>query len=178
MTRQLPLNLPLDPAARLEEFVGDAPKQVASLTGLIIVAGDCGTGKSHLLQGVCTAALERSQKVYYLASLERLSPEVLEGLEAAAVVCLDDVDHVLEQWPWQLALFHLVNACRDRGATLILSGLSQSSIESLSLADLASRLKAAYRIQLQQPGDDDKLEIRNDQLHRSITIPILLITNC
>ena len=159
MTRQLSLRLSLESHARLDDFVGTAAAGLRRLDGAILVLGSSGTGKSHLLQGLCRERLDQGDRVIYLGSLERLSPRVLDDLEQAALVCLDDIDRVLDAAAWQLALFHLMNACRDRQATLVMSARDDESLFTLPLADLVSRLRAAYRLPLAPLGDEDKLEV-------------------
>jgi DnaA family protein len=84
---------------------------------------------------------------------------VLEGLEQADMVCLDDVDEVLDLADWQLALFHLINAVKDADKTLIVSSTNPVSALKLELGDLESRIKGAYLLSTDQLDDEQKLEV-------------------
>ena len=159
MKHQLPLKLSLDHHARLDDYVGTAASQLSDLSGLILLAGPKGSGKSHLLQGLCRQVMEGGRSAIYLGSPGLLAPSVLENLEAAETICLDDVDEVIEDPEWQLALFHMINACRDRGGRLVLATRSPERLLTVDLPDLGSRLRAAYRLVADEPEDDDKLEV-------------------
>jgi DnaA family protein len=95
----------------------------------------------------------------YLPALSILEPGVLEGLEQVDLTCLDDVDDVLDQPDWQRALFHLINAVKDAGNTLIASSTNPVSALKLELGDLDSRIKGAYLLSTDQLDDEQKLEV-------------------
>ncbi len=159
MSQQLAFQYRLDHHTHLEDYVGDAAALLASLSGLVFVYGPAATGKSHLLQGLCHKAQAEEVSVLYLPSLRVLGAAVLDGLDQFQLVCLDDIDDVIEDPDWQEALFHLINAMRDRGLTLVVSSSVAIAALELSLADLESRLRGAYRVKTDTPDDDQKLEI-------------------
>jgi DnaA-homolog protein len=58
--------------------------------------GPPGSGKTHLLQAVCAQMPEHTEAVYLpLSQLAGLGPEVLQGLQRASCLCLDDLAAVL-----------------------------------------------------------------------------------
>ena len=159
MVRQLHLGLKPEAHARLEDYVGEAAMKLASLNGLIYLSGAKGGGKSHLLQGLCRNTADAGGSAIYLPALHALDASVLKGLESVHLLCLDDIDQVIGQESWQIALFHLVNACRDRGNKLVMSGVEPVAALDASLADLASRMKSAYLVTTDELTDDEKLEV-------------------
>ncbi|WP_425349163.1 HdaA/DnaA family protein [Methylobrevis pamukkalensis] len=54
----------------------------------------------------------------------------------------------------QTALFHLINAVRERGGHLLLTARREPGDWPVSLPDLASRLRAARPLRLGPPDDD------------------------
>lgn len=159
MTRQLPLKLKLAAHTRLDDYVGCAAERLQNLEGLILLSGGAGTGKSHLLQGLCHLAESDHLPAIYLAEPAELKAEVLNALEAARLICLDDIDQVIASADWQQALFHLINGCRDKATTLVLSSTIPLHTMTGLLPDLASRLRAAYRVESDVLDDSEKLEV-------------------
>jgi DnaA family protein len=159
VTQQLALEFRLNEHTRLEDYVGEAGSKLVHLSGFIYVSGPKGSGKSHLLQGICHRASSKGYSAIYLTALSILEPDVLEGLGQVTVVCLDDVDSVLGLADWQRELFHLINAIKDAGNTLIVSSTNPVSALELELWDLDSRIKGAYLLSTDQLDDGQKLEV-------------------
>lgn len=159
MNEQLALRLKLNSHTRLEDFVGEARVRLQELQGAIVVVGASGTGKSHLLEGRCHLALSSGRSAIYLQTLDSLRSDVLNELERFSLVCLDDIDLVLEDAAWQQALFHLMNACKDRGTTLVVSAKNNTALHNVTLPDLRSRLLAAYLLKTDELDDEQKLEV-------------------
>lgn len=76
--------------------------------GVFFIVGPPGSGRSHLLQAACT---EIDAAMYLpLAELKALDPaSLLDGLEGAPLLCLDDIDAVASERGWCEALFHCFN---------------------------------------------------------------------
>jgi DnaA family protein len=159
MKTQLPLRLRLANHTHLEDYVGSAAEKLSRLDQLVYVFGAHGSGKSHLLQGLCHEAVAQKKRALYLASLDTLDPTLLDGLEHMDLVCLDDIDTVIGNDDWQIALFHLINGCRDAGNRLVISGAQAVTHLDIVLGDLQSRLRGAYLVQADQLTDDDKLKV-------------------
>lgn len=175
---QLPLAVRLRDEATFENFHGSHNSVVldrlrAALDQaqpLIVLAGDTGSGKSHLLQAASQAQeQEESSTTAHWVDLEEMqlmSPEVLEGLDVADLVCLDNLHVVCGRKAWEEALFHLVNRLQDRGAVLVVSSAKVPAELPIALADLSSRLAAGILIQLARPRDDDRLAILKARAER------------
>lgn len=159
MNQQLPLRFRLENHTDLADYVGVAADRLCQLDGSVLLTGARGTGKSHLLQGLCHRSVADGESAIFLPMLTSLEPAILSGLESADLVCLDDVNVVLRDAAWQAALFHLVNACRDHATRLVMSSTVTCDAMGLELEDLKSRLKAAYQVQTAALTDPDKLEV-------------------
>ena len=129
------------------------------------------TGKTHLLQAVCEKAGDRAVYVP-LALLADAGPAVLEGLARRELVCIDDLDTVLGDEAWEVALFDLCNQLTDGGGQLAVAASAAPRESTIMLADLASRLSrlAVFRV---QPLDDEQriaaLKLR--ATHRGLDLP-------
>ena len=167
--RQLPLPVQLRDEATLANFL-PLPGNRGLLNALvrhlddagetvIYLFGAAGTGKSHLLQASCHRVGAGSLYLP-LAALTDYSPgEVLEGIEALDLVCLDDVHRVLGDPDWERALFNLYNEARQRNCRLLVAGNAAPRALRMDLADLRSRLGWGMVFQLAQSGDEDKIAI-------------------
>ncbi len=121
--------------------------------------GAPGTGKSHLLQAACQAAAERGMAVAYLSldDSAALPLAALEGLEGLSLLCLDDLQAVVGEGPWEEALFHLYNRLRDSGTVLLAAGDASPAGLGVGLADLRSRLGWGPVFRLQEPEEEEKV---------------------
>jgi len=158
--RQLSLAIALDDQATFDNFYAPngTPQHMATFLlkdegrKFAYLSGASGTGLSHLLQAICqSTALGRNSGALYLP-LEELSqypPEqVLEGLENAPLVCIDDLQLVSDREDWHIPLFNLFNNCRDAGCRLsdevalfLLNRLPRDThalMEALEILDKAS----------------------------------------
>ncbi len=108
----------------------------------IYLWGQPGTGKSHLLQAMCTAAAKIQLSIAYipLVQANSLAPQMLEGLEYLALVCLDDIDCIAGNSEWEQAIFHLYNQLRDSQTPLLITARHSPKGSPVQLPDLKSRL--------------------------------------
>lgn len=170
-SRQLPLAVRLRDEATFSNFHGNhnagplarLQRALDERQPLIVLAGDTGSGKSHLLQ----AAAQVEDSIWLdLEELQVMTPAVLEGLDRVDRVCLDNLDVVCGAPAWEEALFHLLNRLQDRGAVLVIGSRAVPSQLPVALADLRSRLAAGMLVQLARPQDDDRLVILQTRAER------------
>ena len=171
---QLSLALALDESALFSNFIVATENQLAveALKSLalpdghiseqfVYLWGDGSPGRTHLLQALCHEFSKGRQSALYLpvAELVQLSPEVLEGLENYAVVCLDGVDEIAGSKGWEAALFTAFNRLRAEGRLLVIAAKEAPSALSWELPDLASRMQSGLTLKLSQLEDGDKRDL-------------------
>ena len=162
---QLPLPVQLRPEASFGAFVpGSNREAVAALEAwarglgepFAFVCGLPGTGKTHLLQAACQAAVSTGRHAQYLPLRHHgLAPEVLAGLEQVGNIALDDVQAVANDAAWEGALFTLFNRLRESGGRLLVSADQPAASLPLALPDLRSRLAWGPCYRLQPLGEQD-----------------------
>jgi DnaA family protein len=161
---QLPLRIGLRDSATLANFLpGANGAAIAALESgyepFVYLWGAPGTGKSHLLQGLCQQfAATGGAPVYLPLGDEQLAPEMCEGLEAMPLVCLDDIQAVAGNREWETALFHLYNRVRDAGGRLLVAADAPPGQLGIDLPDLRSRLGWGPVFHLQPLSDEEKVE--------------------
>ena len=137
--------------------------------------GNKGSGKSHLLKGVCQHYLAQQRPALYvpLNKAQYFSPAVLENLEQQALVCLDDLQAVIGNAEWEVAIFDLINRARETGRTLLIMSADQSPANlPVQLPDLASRLTWGEVYQLTPLNDHQKIEVLQKAAYqRGIELP-------
>lgn len=169
MNDQLVLGLQLRDSARFSNFVAgnnrellEQLERLAALTeaGQLFVWGAPGTGKTHLLQAVCHRVTNQNRTAAYLSldDTAGLPPELLQGWENHALVCLDNIQAIAGQAGWEEAVFHLYNRLRESRHSLVVSASLAPGQLPLRLADLRSRLGAGLVYQLQALDDESSLQ--------------------
>lgn len=133
--------------------------------------GSEATGKSHLLQAVCDRLGDDSVFV----PMERFAasdPSVLDGLASRRCICLDNIDAVVADDRFELALFDLWNQVADVSGIVIVSARAAPRDSGFILADLLSRLTTlpAFRIEpLAESERINALQLRAG--HRGLHLP-------
>ncbi|MGE9552356.1 DnaA inactivator Hda [Erwinia amylovora] len=120
-----------------------------------------GGGRSHLLHSACAELSARGEAVGYVPLDKRtwFVPEVLDGMEQLALVCIDNIECIAGDEPWEMAIFDLYNRILETGRTrLLITGDRPPRQLNLKLPDLASRLDWGQIYRLQPLSDDDKLQ--------------------
>jgi DnaA family protein len=163
---QIPLPVSLPDDASFDAFLphaGVAASVSALRRGLempplrVFLHGAPGSGRTHLLQACCLEAEARASAFVYLplADLRAAPPgELLAGLEACDLVCLDDLDAVLGEQAWEEAIFHLHNRLLQRECSLLVAARLPPVSLAVRLADLRSRLQALLVLPLALADDE------------------------
>ena len=153
MAQQLPLDIHLRVDHRLDNFLtssSQARELVEKLTDpalleideAIVIYGETGAGKTHLLQGLCQLAGDLGMHCGYLplSQLKQTNPAVLEGLEQLDLICIDDIHSIAGNNEWERGLFNLFNLSRQSSCRLLMTSQQRPADSSFKLADLTSRL--------------------------------------
>lgn len=149
--RQLPLDLGHSPGFSRDDLVVSAANaQAASLIDrwpawpapVVLLAGPAGSGKTHL------AAIWREHAGAVELSASDITAHL--GEIGATPVLVDDADRGRLD---QDGLFHLINTVRGAESQLLLTARSFPAAWGVTLPDLASRLKAAATVEIEEPDD-------------------------
>lgn len=161
--KQLTLDLHADAPPLLENFVAASNADLlAALYEAIPVAdvpqhlflwGDAGSGRSHLLRSVVTAAAQAGRPACYVQAAE-----VADTLPEAPALLLavDDVEGLGPEA--QIALFRAFNSARGQRMTLITSGCAAPLHLNLR-EDLRTRIGQSLIYQVQPLDDAARAEI-------------------
>ncbi len=201
--QQVPLGLNLDASATFANYWSanngrliEHLKQFISSDegdegGWVYIAGESGSGVSHLLQASSAFAKEQEISVIYVSLREMLaaygdqSPVgIFDSMEKFDLLCLDDIELVAEKPVWQEQLFYLLEKIKNRTQSRLLIGGKRAATQlNLELADLQSRLAWATGFYLPALTDEDKLkflQFKALQLGLSMTdeVAIFLLNRC
>ena len=147
--RQLPLPFAETPGFAKADFVDGPSNELARkwlekpefwTNGRLVLWGDAGCGKSHLLHIWA--------KAHGAAVFEGLT---LRGLVAAPEhpVAVDDADAA----PDETALLHLLNGAGEAGRPVLLTARVPPARQDFSLADLGSRLRGSLAVAILPPDE-------------------------
>lgn len=152
-TRQLPLDLTLEPRFGEEDFLvsqsnADAYAIIDAwpdwASRMVFLAGPPASGKTHLATIWAARAKARSLSARGLA---RADVPALVG--AGAVVVEDAEREGLDE----AALFHLINLAQERDAFLLITASRAPSDLGIATPDLVSRLRRMPTVSIAAPDD-------------------------
>ena len=144
---QLPLDLGHRPALGREDFLISPGNEVAVKWidrwpdwpgGILALHGPAGAGKTHL-----AAVWQGNSDAELIEAEEILSANLLELVKRSKALLIEDMDSsVLSLTGAETALFHLINAVKAEGASLLITARGAPKSWNVDLPDLASRLAA------------------------------------
>jgi DnaA family protein len=140
----------------------------------LYLAGNVGSGRTHLLIATCAAANAAGRTAQYLplATLRAENADAaIRAFGGSDLLALDDVDAIAGNAVAEHALFDLYNRCRAENATLVFAATAAPSQIGLVLPDLVSRLSASTQIALKPPGESERRALlRERALSRGIEL--------
>ena len=151
--RQLPLDLPHDAALGREDYlVGKSNRAAFELlerwpewpSPVIILAGPVGSGKTHLVEAF------RDETGAEVIQARDLTEAGVSALISAPACVVEDAHRGVNN----TALFHLLNAARQAGKTVLITSRTWPASWKIFLPDLLSRLRAATPVEVLEPDDD------------------------
>jgi len=181
---QLPLRLGLARGRRFGDFevtpgnaeLVDAVRRIATegTPERVLIAGDPGTGKTHLLEAACATASADGGAVVFVPMREWCAQGVdaVHGLGRSGLLCIDDIDAVAGDRGWEEALLALMEASASAGARALVSARASPARIPFALADLQSRLSAATVYRLRELDDESRARaLRRYASGRGMDIP-------
>ena len=181
---QIPLRLALARGRRFGNFevtpdnaeLADAVRRIASggTPQRVLIAGDPGAGKSHLLEAACAEASAGGDAVAFVPMREWRAQGVdaVRGLGRGGLLCIDDIDAAAGGRDWEEALLALVETSASAGTRLLVSARATPSGIPFALADLQSRLSAATVYRLRELDDENRARaLRRHASGRGIDLP-------
>ena len=174
---QLTLGVTLDDNATFENFlVAERNQQVFSCLSVdslsvdslsdstrqqfVAIWGGHNSGLTHLLQAACHQRALQHRSALYLPLRDKanLHPEMLEGANTLALVCVDNVELLAGDPVWEAALFTAFNSIKDSPAQLLLAATSPPASLPINLPDLHSRLQSCLVFQVSELNDLEKMQ--------------------
>jgi DnaA family protein len=164
---QLTLRLTPQEIYRFDNFLFAKPETSQALDAFcslqsmdfLYLAGEAGTGKTHLLIACAEKVQQQGHRVIYLSMAELIAtaePAVLQSLEQADLLCLDDLEAVAGHREWEVALFHCFNRLHDANGHLLVATEHSPANITIELPDLRSRLATGLVYQLTNMSDEQK----------------------
>jgi len=164
---QLPLNIKIREEYTFANYVPDnnsavvdsLKNQLSNKDGsYIYLWGKAGVGLSHLLQAACQEATEKGGSAIYLPMQEliNLDPNILKGMDELDLVCIDDIELIGNNKPWQEAMFFLFNRLQQNNGALLVAANAIPQQVGIKLQDLVSRLASGVIYQVQALSEEGK----------------------
>ena len=151
--RQLPLDLPVETRLEAEDFLVSPSNEAAYhlvnqwpnwTDKVLLLIGPEASGKSHL------AAIWAAQARAWVIKGSDVALDAVPHLVSSGALVIEDCDQgQLDEH----AMFHLINAARERGTYLVLTARSGPDGWRLQTADLVSRLRLAPVAKIDGPDD-------------------------
>jgi chromosomal replication initiator protein len=168
-----------NPALALDSFVEGSTCRLAlaacravagrpgDLYNPLFIYGASGTGKTHLLQGVCQALSERMDVLYLtgedfssrIAASREEAAALRRDLRAAQVLAIDDVQTLQGRENSQEELFHAFNALYNRNGQLMFTADNPPGALSGLPERLNSRFTWGLTVEIEPPLFESRLEI-------------------
>jgi len=151
--RQLPLDLPIETRLEAEDFLVSPSNEAAYhlierwpewTDKVLLLIGPEASGKSHL------AAIWANRAKAWVIKGSDVALEAVPHLVSSGALVIEDCDQgQLDEH----AMFHLINAARERGTYLLLTARGGPDGWGLKTADLVSRLRLAPFAKIDGPDD-------------------------
>lgn len=169
-SQQLTLDIGLRDGFRFESFYTDSNSENNETIRILesflsstvqqqnYLWGQKNSGKTHLLQACCAKVAESLQPITYipLKFFVRVGPDIMNGLTHSQFIAIDDIDVIIGNRNWEVALFNLINLTKENEQNLLLSSTQNPRRLDCTLPDLASRLIWGGSYQLHVLNDDEK----------------------
>lgn len=123
--------------------------------------GSTDVGRTHLLLALSRIWQQSGRPALYFPLAEfkatGIKPDILTQLDPRSLLCFDDLETIVGQPEWELALFHLYNQNQQGGGAMVFSARVAPRFLPFLLPDLQSRLMASTIFHLQSLPEEDKI---------------------
>lgn len=139
-------------------------------TAITFVTAESGNGKTHLLNACCNLAKDNNTTAAYvdLDSADTLKPEMMEGLEQYHLICIDNIDAILLDREWEVAIFDLINRVLEMGfGHIVMTAQKMPKLMSFRLPDLASRLVWGQCMSIKPLQDEFRMALIKMMAHNA-----------
>ena len=136
----------------------------------LYIWGQNGVGKTHLLQATCKQLSEMDCRVTYipLKQYKDFSVDMLNDLGKLDLICLDDLELIINNIDWQKRITLLFNEIRDNQNSIIISSKISPKHIKIDLKDLKSRLVWGHVFKIKPANDELKIKIlKKEAIERS-----------
>lgn len=168
MARQLILPVALNDEATFANFFSGPNSEVLNFLQqqantaqekFVLLWGEAGTGRTHLLQACCHHYTLKQKRVLYLPCRELVHWPIssLDNLEHLDFIALDDVDAIAGHREYEEAFFYLYNKSLTTSCCWLMASLCPPRQFQFTLKDLQSRLAASLVFHLKKLSDEEKL---------------------
>ncbi len=116
----------------------------------LFIYGLNGAGKSFLLQSLCNFYADNDKTSLYipLKDVRKHGSNFLDSLDSLDLICIDNIDLILNNDDWELSFFNLINNSMLSNCRLIFCSHLNPSDLNFQLKDLISRLKKIDHIEI------------------------------
>ena len=151
--------------------------QHASPMSPLFLHGDCGVGKTHLLQGAVRAASTQFSRIRYY-SAEQFTNEYIRAvrehdlerfrqqLRTLDLLAIDDVHFFSHKEGTQNEFLHMLDACLLHGTKLLLAGDGHPNRFKAFSRALSSRCVSGMVVHIESPDVNTRLAIVNHLANR------------
>ena len=171
--QQLPLPVNISDYMIFESFFAGSNDHIYKLLQtneqkFLWIAGEKGTGKTHLLQAKINQINHNQSKLMYLPmrDLNQFSPEILDDMDQMDLICIDDIHLVLGSRIWEEKLLDLYERIQNTKTVFIVSSKDSPQGGNFLIQDLLSRYSTALVLRLNVLKNMDI--VRAIQLHAKI----------
>jgi len=140
---------------RLQALVSAAPE-----FRLVWLAGESGTGKSHLVEAVCRAARAWPTSAVRWQHWSQAARE--SEFAALPFLAIDEVHHLLGERAREQWLMHLIDARKRLRLPTLLASSDSPAGHGCALRDLRTRLGMAEVVWLEPLSDDVKMDVLSE----------------
>ncbi|MEE2770546.1 MAG: DnaA/Hda family protein [Pseudomonadota bacterium] len=122
----------------------------------VYIFGEKSSGRSHLAKAMCVYHTNRRSLYLPLSELKFLDKRMLEGINQVDLICVEDIDLLVDNPVQQVILFDLINLCKAYNVSMLITARFKPANMDNWLPDLKTRLQAMCCWQLPQMMDDEK----------------------